>query len=216
MQHRLPSSFIQQLTRYRAEGKTYTEIGRLVGLSRQRVFQIIPKFPIPEEIVERIIRARKKKAREYAKKYIKKHKEYSREYRKRNREKIREYNRKRCLVGYYKFFTIKHKLKKSGRLHLLNISKEEFNSWIVGVPRKCFYCEIPEEVSERIAPSINLSPAARRRLTIDRMDTSKPYELGNLTLACWRCNLTKSNYFSPWEMKEIAAKYITPKWKSAL
>jgi len=51
------------------------------------------------------------------------------------------------------------------------------------------------------------------RLTIDRIDNNFGYKINNIVLACGRCNLIKSNFFSSKEMKEIGQKYVKTKWK---
>jgi len=52
------------------------------------------------------------------------------------------------------------------------------------------------------------------RLTIDRMDSSRDYEEGNLALACWRCNAIKGDFLSAAEMRLIAQQFIRPKFAS--
>lgn len=54
------------------------------------------------------------------------------------------------------------------------------------------------------------------RHAIDRVDSSKPYSLENICIACWSCNTVKSSVLSFDEMREIGNKYIKPKWQSKL
>ena len=102
--------------------------------------------------------------------------------------------------------------RKRGRE--VSISKERFINWYKRQERKCFYCLIPEESLSEYQ-EFGLSIKKNPRLTIDRVDSCKPYTSGNLVLACLRCNITKNNFFTMEEMKEIAFKYITPRWKSS-
>jgi hypothetical protein len=44
-------------------------------------------------------------------------------------------------------------------------------------------------------------------LEIDRRDPKLGYVMGNVALACRKCNLTKSNTFTPQEWVEIVNKY---------
>lgn len=50
------------------------------------------------------------------------------------------------------------------------------------------------------------------RFSIDRKDSSLPYTIENMCFSCWRCNRCKSNVFSAAEWREIAQKYVKPKW----
>lgn len=54
------------------------------------------------------------------------------------------------------------------------------------------------------------------RLTVDCKDNYDGYELDNMVLACLRCNYIKSDFLSFEEMKEIAKKYVRPKWGKQL
>ena len=48
-------------------------------------------------------------------------------------------------------------------------------------------------------------------LTIDRIDSNIPYEKGNLTFACYVCNMSKGYVFDACEFRLISQKYIKPK-----
>ncbi len=88
------------------------------------------------------------------------------------------------------------------------ITKDEFVEWYNSQHKQCVYCDILEE-------DIHLMHDYYRsesRLTIDCMDNDTGYVLGNIVLACGRCNFLKSNLLSYDEMRHYAQIYIKPKW----
>ena len=52
--------------------------------------------------------------------------------------------------------------------------------------------------------------------SIERKENNKGYTKNNIALACFHCNTIKSNFFTAAEMKEIAMKYVNPKWQKEL
>ena len=48
-------------------------------------------------------------------------------------------------------------------------------------------------------------------MTIDRVDNTKGYIVGNVVSACFMCNRIKSNFFTYEEMCEIGQKYVRPR-----
>ena len=56
----------------------------------------------------------------------------------------------------------------------------------------------------------------RERLSVDCMDNLRGYEVGNMVLACGRCNFIKSDIFSYDEMMTLAQTYLKPKWLAIL
>lgn len=48
----------------------------------------------------------------------------------------------------------------------------------------------------------------RSAFSIDRKDNNKGYIMGNITLACKRCNIIKGKWFTEQEMLEIADRYL--------
>jgi hypothetical protein len=82
----------------------------------------------------------------------------------------------------------------------VNITRKEFKEWYDSQEQKCHYCgrtldevlKSPDPLSKRIF-----------RLTVDRRNSEKGYDKGNLVLACYRCNWVKSNFFTEQEMIEI-------------
>jgi len=102
------------------------------------------------------------------------------------------------------------RLKQSSRALLVTITQEDFIMWYKSQPRKCCYCGIEEARLPIDSDSYNRRTA---RLTIDRMNSQKGYEKGNLALCCYRCNSIKGNFFTPSEMVEIGQKYISKRWE---
>lgn len=101
--------------------------------------------------------------------------------------------------------------KTNNREHYkpLLISKEDFVEWYTNEPKVCAYCDIPEEKLHLIRSWFDRRV---KRLAIDCKDNDKGYTEENMVLACHRCNFIKLNLFSFEEMREIAQKYLKPKW----
>jgi len=111
------------------------------------------------------------------------------------REKGRQYVKKRTktIPSIYKLILWRNKFK-------VNISMQNFEKWYNSQEKICVYCGIKEE--DLLNDNLQLGRRVNR-LTIDRTDNNKPYELGNIVLACYRCNSVKSNIFTFEEMKKI-------------
>lgn len=86
---------------------------------------------------------------------------------------------------------------------------QEFTVWYWDQKRKCYYCGIPEEILKSIGWQHKYQP----RLTIERKKSDGGYTLGNMVLACERCNAIKSDFLTVTEMREVARKYLRPRWK---
>ena len=132
----------------------------------------------------------------------------NKEYRKNNAEKFRETQRRwsKSPKGIYK------SLKNSTRGHLVKISQKKFMEWCKSQPKKCFYCGLKEENLQLVLDAYNNKTF---RLSVDRIDSSKDYEEGNMVLCCLRCNHIKGNFFTQSEMVEIGKKYIARRWNNA-
>lgn len=87
---------------------------------------------------------------------------------------------------------------------------DNFCIWFTSTPRLCVYCDIPQEYLKICYPD-----KPQNRLSIDRIDNGF-YRDQNLCFACDSCNIMKGNILSPIEMREIAQKYIKPKWQLKL
>ena len=145
----------------------------------------------------------------YNKKYYDNHKVHlcnlSKIWYKNNVEKVNSNRRKN---PYSILSTLKRNAKKRNLEFI--ITKDYFINWWNSQEQKCVYCDIP---IERLAV-VDKSKKLARRLSIDRIDNEKGYTEGNLALCCLSCNFIKSNLFTSSEMKEIAQKYLKPKWQS--
>lgn len=94
----------------------------------------------------------------------------------------------------------------------VNFCLSEFRKWYNKQEKQCYYCNLQEK---DIKKNIKLMPRKNvKRLTLDRLDCKKEYELTNLVLSCLRCNQIKSNFFTEREMKEIGQFYVKKKWKN--
>ena len=98
--------------------------------------------------------------------------------------------------------------KRAEEKNLPVMSREMFNQWYDNALKKCFYCDMPEEIWENFYRGYH----NKFSLSIDRMDNDKGYTNDNITFACGMCNVVKSNVLSVWEMKDIGQRYIKPKW----
>ena len=145
----------------------------------------------------------------WAKNHPNKVKEIQKRYRDKHKEKIRQYQKQYGVTakGIYSY------LRKHRERALFSITREEFIGWYQSQVKECFYCGIPENLIPQFPKFFN--GTVNRRLSIDRMDNKRGYEPGNIVLSCRRCNGIKSDFFSAQEMKEIAQKFLTPKWKEA-
>ena len=75
-----------------------------------------------------------------------------------------------------------------------NLSQRDFISWYNSQQRKCSYCNITED---------QIKTFRFPRLTIDRKDNNKDYNLNNIVLSCHRCNTIKNKYLTYEEMLEV-------------
>jgi hypothetical protein len=121
------------------------------------------------------------------------------------REKISKYSK--TPKGIYKVLLGRTLKKKYNSI----IDKEEFIKWYKGEVKKCSYCDIPEEKLYLIKEK-----KGKLRFSIDRKDNNKGYIRGNICLACFTCNRTKGETFSPDVMKRLAIKFIKPIWKTQI
>ena len=82
----------------------------------------------------------------------------------------------------------------------LNILKEDFINWYNKQEKKCIYCGLTKE---QLGKSIDKVICGYNNLSIDRKDSNLGYGLDNIVLACMRCNIIKSNFFTFKEMIEL-------------
>lgn len=184
--------------------------------------------------------------KEWAKSYYQKHRKTllkkHAKYRKDNRDKIRKASKNyyKNNKGKYKSYMKKYALTERG--HQVNLEKmrryhktpkgiykviqtnakrrgikilcrEDFLDWYSKQKMVCYYCSIPQ--NKLYLLPYNTRTRAKR-LTIDRCDNNKGYQIDNMVLACDVCNSIKSNFLNIEEMKEIGKGVIRRKWKSFL
>ena len=92
------------------------------------------------------------------------------------------------------------------------MTANEFNSWYESEPKQCFYCDIPLDLLSLNNHYTNHRDS-HNLFTIDRKECGGDYSLENIVLACPLCNLVKSNFFSADTMRELAQRYVKPRWQ---
>jgi 5-methylcytosine-specific restriction endonuclease McrA len=107
-------------------------------------------------------------------------------------------------IGAYRIIT-----RRAKKHNLPLCSKEEFIEWYAKTPKVCSYCDLDEKFMGRVEKR-------KTHLTLDKLIPRKGYTLDNIVFACRRCNLTKSNFFTAEEMKQIAQKYIKPRFEKQI
>ena len=103
-----------------------------------------------------------------------------------------------------------YNLKNKSRADM-ELTINEFYQWYDAEPKKCYYCDIPIDLLE--IPDSYINRKSNGLFTIDRKDCNGNYAEGNLALSCQLCNLVKSNFFSADTMRELAQRYVKPRWQ---
>lgn len=109
-------------------------------------------------------------------------------------------------VAYYE---LNFRTKKKGWPPLMSLL--EFTEWMNSQKKICTYCDITD-----LSLGANTWSGRIRKFSVDRKDSSIPYIVENMCLACMTCNIHKGEFFSFDEFREIAQKYIKPKWQAKL
>jgi len=91
--------------------------------------------------------------------------------------------------------------------------KEVFIDWYENEPKVCAYCGLIETELPNIKDSSN---DLSKRLSIDCVENSVGYVIGNIVLACRRCNMIKSDILSYDDMCFIGRRFIKPIWGKQL
>ena len=137
-------------------------------------------------------------------------KEYNKKYREIHKKEMRIRLKKytRTPMGIYSH--LKANAKK--RNIEIDFNKSKFVKWYLAQKQECYYCkrsiqEIKQDTKERKYLKI--------RLSIDRKDNQKNYSMDNITLACCRCNMIKSDYFTIYiqegiDLQEIQRRLSIP------
>lgn len=134
---------------------------------------------------------------------------YMREYYKKNKERLAPMIRanvsrfQKTPKGHYS--VVRWNAKKRG---LPFMSQDDFLKWYASEKaEKCFYCGVSREQ----AYPIRWSGKTVRRFSVERLDNTLGYSLGNIVSCCIVCNSTRSNLFSRDDMVSIGA-VIFRKW----
>jgi len=111
------------------------------------------------------------------------------------------------------------KLKKGGNGYKYKVcfTKDEFVDWWGKQSKRCYYCDMPEELIDSIEEIGGRKYAGGKelhRFTIDRKDNDRPYVLDNIVKACHICNEVKSTVFGAEEFRRLAQEFIKPKWEA--
>ena len=143
--------------------------------------------------------------------YYIKHKEVilekKRNYHRNNKDILNEKSREYLTTKNGIYASLKHSAER--RALAFNMSFVEFIDWYNRQPQNCFYCK---RTLEEINNTKDILNNISQRLSIDRMDNNKGYEINNIVLACRRCNTIKSGFFTSVEMLKIG-KIIQEKYK---
>lgn len=99
------------------------------------------------------------------------------------------------------------------------LSREKFTEFYNKAGNKCHYCNISEEAISELRELGRIKTkrfiTRGKTLEIDRIDSFKPYEEGNLALCCYWCNNAKTDEFSVEEFKKIG-KVMERIWQERL
>lgn len=81
--------------------------------------------------------------------------------------------------------------------------------------RSCRYCGLKENDFWKIE-LLSTRGTYIRNMGVDRIDSDKGYEIGNVCLCCVACNMAKSNHHSEKDMIDIIGPAIRKTWESKL
>jgi len=96
----------------------------------------------------------------------------------------------------------------------LLIKESEFLIWCRSQKRSCFYCEIKEKDIRKVGLKTQTGKSLAA-LGIDRIDSNKGYEAGNIVFCCFACNKAKGDVFDHHEMLQIG-KSVSLVWTQRL
>ena len=121
--------------------------------------------------------------------------------------------KRRVLKNYYetpwtaeKRYTQKVQVAKRKK-HSVNFSASEFRHWYDKNPMRCKYCGRTEDDWNRT----KIKFKRHKRLTIDRMDNGKDYDIDNICWCCIECNSYKMGLSYEFFKKHIKRLYIQHK-----
>lgn len=87
----------------------------------------------------------------------------------------------------------------------LAIDRDAFVHWYLSQPDQCYYCGTGREEFKRLRDRRGPKSGYYVSWDIDRKDSKLPYQIGNLALSCYMCNMAKASYFTEDEAKIIGA-----------
>lgn len=148
--------------------------------------------------------------KEYQKIYQKKNKEKlalkNKLWRKNNPYKVKKAHQKQIDSGYTKKYQIKYRqtlackyssLKGRAKQRKIpfDLDKDIFIKWLKTHKRKCCYCNA----------KVTMGTTGKRKswLTIDRINNDVGYEIQNIVVSCYRCNILKSDDIPYGLMRQI-------------
>lgn len=108
----------------------------------------------------------------------------------------RTYSRDYCYTPQGRYIWLKSSARRKGRE--VEFTRQDFKEWLEQQLLNCYYC----------GQELILGEKGLSAFTIDRKDNNKGYIIGNIVLACKRCNIIKGNWFTEQEMLEIADRYL--------
>ena len=117
--------------------------------------------------------------------------------------------RKRAKARYndkLKADSIRRRTKPDGTLRpsRLAIGEAAFVNWYLSQPDCCHYCGL----TMTAVKTLRLQRGGFGNFVswdIDRLNSKKPYRLGNMALSCFVCNMAKGNLMTEAEAKQIGA-----------
>lgn len=95
----------------------------------------------------------------------------------------------------------------------VNISAPAFVGWYEQQPDRCAYCGLTFSEQKRLR--IRRRGGYAIAWDIDRVDSSRPYEPGNLALSCFVCNMAKGDMLSGAEAR-IIGRAVREVWDARL
>jgi hypothetical protein len=168
---------------------------------------INPKTGLPYKTTpKQRLQSRKQLAKIYSDSVLKaKYDKWRYHWRKNPKElkRAREYMRKHNLSPKRIFEIVKYNAEK--RKIPININEYEFTTWWNNSSNNCYYCKRELQAADEFFGK------RTGRLSVDRIENQKGYELDNIVKACWLCNRIKADIFTKDEMLEIGKVISTLK-----
>jgi hypothetical protein len=117
-------------------------------------------------------------------------------------------------VRYSSLVSNARRVRRGGQAPGVSLTLEEFAAWFSGVERCCEFCRIDEAHLGLLGLKTQVG-LALARLGVDRIDSSRGYEVDNISLCCFACNKVKSNTFTQDEMRALGVG-VAAIWQARL